>query len=519
MTTAARTTRPRRRLRAVVMVAGGMLVVALALMLALPGAALVVVTHDGQGFELASRPLRDILQRGVSARSAEFASVRFDTERFGAVNTPCATATGRAFGPLVWKRLYNWNAPGAEADAAQRALACRAQRRALAATPGTLAAALAGGDPEAVRRDLHRTLARGSYLAIVLAEVGEPMRDTLAGLLLADPRSPEPLRPLDVALAVGDKAAAERELQALPAGKLDGAERHAFYTLGLATAVARHDDAPRTRDPFGDGDAAAGARAGGFGRSDFLVANAHCDAGYAEFLMGKGLRPTDRTVVAAFVARLARDTPQAVNRLHLQPPYADLAPAVAALGTASAPPAACAALAARYRDVALPADAIEALGDLTGHEMLAWYQHDAQQEMHGKRFATRAEEDAFYDALAFDQKTAPVPALPGMFTALLQGRPSGAAACSALEALPRMLDHDAAMADFKALAESWKGEPLEEPDALRTCRPGLVFPPSYLAQQTRDQNAFLQQAGIACTVSTPKGRTVYNQEVRCDGKH
>lgn len=493
-----------------------LLVLLLVLALAAPGKPLITVSHDGQGWSVASRPLAEIIQRGFFAPSAALDAVRFETSRFASSSGYCTTEVDHAFGPFVFRRLYNWSTPGDDPATAQaRGQACEAQRLALIATPGTLAAALKGGDAEDVRRHLDAALTHGSELAIKLTDVGQPMRDTLARLMLLDARSPVTLNRLDVALAVGDKTVAERWLQALPAEQLADHQRYAFYKLGLARAIAQRaaregGAAQRTR--FVDADD-ADRGVDGFRRSDFAMANAHCDSGYATFLMNKGIAPDDKTVVGAFLTRVAREAPDAMVQLDLSYPYSDLARTIRA--GASAAPAACAALAVDYRTVKLSDDAIGVLSYLTGAEMLTRYQQYAKRQMAGKTLATRAEENAFYDALVFDQKTSPLPALPLMFTALLKGRPSGAAACAALSALPRLLDHDAALAAFKTLAESWRGKPLAQPEALAACAPGIVFPASYIARQTRDQNDFLRQAGIACAVSTPKGRYVYNQKVSC----
>lgn len=503
----------------------GVLVGLLALVLAAPREPLITVDHDGAGWSLALQPLRTMITRGFFTPTAQFSQVAFDGADRDSPDGYCATEVGHVVGPLVLRRLYNWAAPddvAATADARQAA--CLAQRKELMATPGTLAAALTSGQPDAVRRDLHATLTRGQTLALTLPEVGQPMRDTLARLMLTDPRHAVELQRLDVALAVGDKHVAAAWAAQEPDHAFTGYQRHAFYRLGLASTVTRmakaQEDGRGHRGHFGFGaEDEVGRAADGFKRSDFQLANAYCDAGYASFLMKKGITPTDRTVVDAFVERIKSETPQALARLDLDYPYQDLEQQAWMQTSAPASPAACEALAQQYRGVSLPEEAVQALGHMTGAEMITDYQNYAKAQMQGKKFKTDTEEDAFYDALKFDQAHAPIPALPGMFTTLLADRPSGPAACAALSALPRMLDHDAAMAAFRQLAHSWRGKPLSDAQALASCMPGLVFPPSYIPQQTRDQNAFLHQAGIACTVSTPERRYVYNQKVSCDDAH
>lgn len=477
----------------------------------------MLVKHDGTGWSVGLQSLQTMIQRGFWRQSAKFDNVSFDSDGDTRGSGYCVTEVGRTFGPLVFKRTYNWaqpvEGPGTQVARARR---CETQRQRLLALSGTLAAALKTGSPEAAKHDLHAALTTGENLAVTLPEVGEPMRSKLVALTGENPRDNLAVQRLDVALAVSDGATAERWLQSSDVRTLAPYQRYAFYRLHRAAAVSRFAQAHERYS--GDDE-----RVDGFGHADFDMANARCDADYAGFLIDKGIKPTDVTVVSAFLTRMAQETPNALWTLDLDYPYASLVRRAVAYRRggdegslqSAITSRACSALVAHYRGVKLPADAVTTLGDMVGAEVLTRYQNYADAQMHGRTFKTRAEEDAFYDHLQFNQTHVPLPSLPVMFEALLSGRSSGPAACAALQALPQLMDHDRGLEVFKQLAESWRGQPMPGEDALTACRPGLVFPPSYIPQQTRDQNRFLRQADIACTVTTPEGKYAYNQEISC----
>lgn len=468
----------------------------LAALLVLPAQPLVVVSTDGAGWRLSSRPAREMVQRGFWVKSAAYDDVVFELGSQASVSALCATQVDTAMGPLVFSRQYNWNPPGAaQVEARERMRGCSAQRRSLVATSGTLEKALAQGQPEAVQRALqHASMPGRGLLGITLDEVGQPLREQIERRMQLDARTGGGLSLLDTALALRDGGSAGRWLAMQREPNLTGQQRHALFQLGLAARVDQ---------------------AGGYSAEDFEWANEWCDGDYARFLMDKGIAATADAVVGAFLARAREETPWIMGKLDLRGPYGGLLQTTRHVSSAQAPLKACLALVQIYRSVPLDGFAVTAVGQISGAQMLGWYRQYARDQQQGRRFATRAQEDAFYDALVFDQQTAPMPTLPSMFAALLQDRPGGAAACAALGVLPRLMGHDGASAALAQLAASWKGHALIAPQDLRECRPGLVFPPSYIAPQTRAQNAFLAQAGIDCTVTTPQGKYVYNQDLHC----
>lgn len=488
------------------------LVILLCLLLIPPARSLLSITHDNAGWSLHNRPLTDIVSHGFFHVGAHFETPKFTISNLAADSDYCPTEVSHGYGPLSFHRHYNWERPGdTPATRKQRMQACRALRSRLLQIPGTLSAALISGDRQKVQAHLGDAIVKKGTLAVTLPEVGEPMRQKLAELMLAPANQPQAISLVDVALVLGDTESVQRWL---PRDGFNSYQRYALFRLGQTSLVEEHASSSstyrgwRTADPHSQAD--------GFQRSDYYLANAHCDSRYAAFLAGKGITADGQVILQAFLSRLVHETPDALRQASLDYPVLQL-PAYSAEAT----PRDCSALMEQYKDVALSAQQLDTLSRMTGAQMLTDYQAMLARAEQGHTFKTREEQWQFDDRQPFNQQSAPLPSLPGMFTALLKSRPDATSVCAALDVLPWMLGHDQALAKFMALASSWQGQPVAT-DALEDayrCSPALLMPPSLFERETRERDAFLKQAGLACHLLTPKQQYVYAQRVECDHEH